>query len=53
MGAPQTIYLILAGVTLLAAIIKNGQVKIARYSLFETALGIGLTVGLLKWGGFF
>lgn len=53
MGAPQTIYLILAGVALLGALVKNGTVKVARYSFWQTALGVGITIGLLSWGGFF
>lgn len=52
MGTPQIISLILMGLNLLITSHLHGQDR-GKHNILYTLINVGLTIGLLYWGGFF
>lgn len=53
MSAPAIIWLILAGIGLIVAAAKHGRPTIEQNNVWTSIIGVGITAGLLAWGGFF
>lgn len=51
MGAPQVVYLVMAGVGLIYALLNRGRVAVVRFG--PSAFGAVVVTVILWWGGFF
>ncbi len=53
MSAPAIIWLVLAGIGLTVAAAKHGRTEVETHNVWTSIVGVGITAGLLVWGGFF
>lgn len=53
MGAPQIIMIVLFAMSFTIALLKHGEYRTDKHSVWATLLGGVIEFGLLKWGGFF
>lgn len=53
MSIPAILILVLYGLALLVSANQHGKPKTGVESFWSAAIGVGLQVGLLWWGGFF
>jgi len=53
MGAPQIIWIVLTAIGLLAVAYMHGKTRESKYSIWRSLVSMGITVGLLIWGGVF
>lgn len=53
MEAPQIIWIALAAYTIANAHFHDGEPKTGRHDLVSTVVAVGISAGLLYWGGFF
>jgi len=52
MKVPQIIVIVLLSLSLMYNLIKHGEDK-GKYNFWVSIIDVGVTVGLLIWGGFF
>lgn len=52
-GTPEIIWFVLAGLSLLAGAILDGEPRKGKHSLAGAMLSACISFGLLWWGGFF
>jgi hypothetical protein len=52
-GWPEGIWFGLAALALIMGIAQDGEPKTGKHSLTERMLSVGISFGLLYWGGFF
>lgn len=53
MGAPQIIWICVAGINLLILAFEHGRPKQGKNSIWTALVGTAISIGLLLWGGFF
>lgn len=53
MRAPQIIWIVMVGINMLISASKHGQKRQGEYSIFTDIIAVGISIGLLYWGGFF
>lgn len=52
LGVPQFIWMVLAILNLGVSLVKHGEPQ-TEYNFWHSVIGVGLSFGILLWGGFF